>query len=277
MTPSLKWAVALWLGAASMSQAATVVAGNSTAIAPSSTSWAWDGSEHAELRAALEDSANFGPNGQDGRDSFTTIDLVSADTASLAGVDIFVSSWWRDVQTVPFEADIVDWFLAGGDLLLLQDGANRDGISARLGFETINGGVSQNTVSGVLANGPHGVVSEVSQAGSFGHFDNDIITGLGGEIFGQNANGQATIVGFEEGAFGATSGRLLAFADVDLISGQLGGADFNPLNAKGTLALNAFSFLQDEQAIAPVPLPAGLPLMMAGLGGLALIRRRRQR
>ncbi len=277
MTPSLKWAVALWLGAASMSQAATVVAGNSTAIAPSSSSWAWDGTEHAELRAALEDGANFGPAGRDTSDTITTVNLVSADAASLAGVDIFVSSWWRDVQSAPFEADIVEWFLAGGDLLLLQDGTDRDGISTRLGFETIGGGAGQNTVSGVLANGPHGVVSEVSQAGSFGRFDNDVITGLGGEIFGQNSNGQATIVGFEEGAFGATSGRLLAFADVDLISGQLGGADFDPLNAKGTLALNAFSFLQADAAIAPVPLPAGLPLMVAGLGGLAFIRRRRQR
>ncbi|MQY41673.1 VPLPA-CTERM sorting domain-containing protein [Epibacterium sp. SM1969] len=260
-----------------MSQAATVVAGNSTAIAPNSSSWAWDGTEHAELRAALEDGANFGPAGRDTSDTITTVDLVSADAASLAGVDIFVSSWWRDVQSAPFEADIVEWFLAGGDLLLLQDGTDRDGISTRLGFETIGGGAGQNTVSGVLANGPHGVVTEVSQAGSFGRFDNDVITGLGGEIFAQNSNGQATIVGFAEGAFGATSGRLLAFADVDLISGNFGGADFDPLNAKGTLALNAFSFLQADAAIAPVPLPAGLPLMVAGLGGLAFIRRRRRR
>lgn len=277
MTPSLKWAVALWLGAASMSQAATVVAGNSSGIASLSSAWSWDGREHAELRAALEDSANFGPAGRDTSDTITTVDLVSADAASLAGVDIFVSSWWRDVQSSPFETDIVDWFLAGGDLLLLQDSALHDGISTRLGFETENGSNAQNTISGALADGPHGTVTQTTQAGQAGHFDNDTVTALGGEIFGRNANGQATIVGFAEGAFGATSGRLLAFADVDLISGNNGGADFDPLNAKGTLALNAFSFLQADAAVAPVPLPAGLPLMVAGLGGLALIRRRRQR
>lgn len=256
--------------------AAVIIAGNSSPFAPASSVWSWDGSEHTELRAALEDPSNFGPAGIVQPQTISTVDLGAIDAASLAGVDVFVSSWWLETESAPFETDIVNWFLGGGDLVLLQDSPVRDGISTLLGFVTENGTTNPTTVSGVLGSGPFGAVGPVNQAGDIGHFDNASILGLGGDILGLDAAGQATIASFAPGLFSPTSGSLLAFGDVDLISGVFGGADFGPgINDKGRLALNAFASLSSVNATA-VPEPATVALLGIGLIGVGAIARRRR-
>ena len=45
-----------------------------------------------------------------------------------------------------------------------------------------------------------------------------------------------------------------------------------PASVNFTLALDLF---YDDGTTAPIPLPAGLPLLVAGLGGLAVFRKRR--
>ncbi|MGI9499577.1 MAG: PEP-CTERM sorting domain-containing protein [Geminicoccaceae bacterium] len=253
--------------------AAVIIAGNPSSLAPSSAGWSWDGFEHSELRSALEDPLNFGSGGIGGSQAISTVDLTIVDAASLAGVDVFVSSWWLDTESAPFDQDVVDWFLAGGDLVLLQDDPNRDGISTLLGFETQNGTSNPTTVSGALGNGPFGSVAPVNQAGNIGHFDNGTLTGLGGDILGLDAAGQATIVTFAPGTFSPTSGSLVALADVDLISGVFGGAEFGPgINDKGRLALNVFASLD---AVA-VPEPATVALIGIGLLGIGVVSRRRR-
>ncbi len=258
---------------------AVIVAGNSSAFASASGSWSWDGAQHAELRVALEDPANFGPAGIVQPQTISTVDLVSIDAPSLAGVDVFVSSYWEEGQSAAFETDIVNWFLGGGDLVLLQDASDRDGISSLLGFVTEDGSDNPTTVSGALGSGPFGSVTTVLQAGQIGHFDNATVLGLGGDILGLNDAGQATIASFSPGLFSPTSGSLLAFADVDLISGLFGGADFGPgINDKGRLALNAFASLSSINASSTaVPEPATVALLAVGLIGIGtVVRRRRQ-
>ena len=257
-------------------QAAIVVGGNPSSLSSLSGVWSWDGSEHSELRAALEDPANFGPGGIGGSETFQTVDLPTINAGTLSGIDIFVSSWWQESESSPFETDIINWFLNGGNLVLLQDDPDRDGLSTLLGFQTISGTSNPTTLGGgALGNGPFGAVGPVNQVGDIGHFDNLVIAALGGLIEGVDAAGQATVVSFAAGVLGPSAGALVALSDVDLISGFFGGADFSPLNDKGILALNAFAFLQAEHSTS-VPLPASLPLFVSALLvlGAATYRRR---
>ena len=260
-------------------QAAIIVSGNTLNFGDGSGTWSWDGTQHEELRGALEDATNFGPGGVVGPETVETVDLPDITPATLAGIDIFFGAWWREDQSEPYESTLVDWFLNGGNLILAQDATNRDGISSLLGFETIGGTSNPNTVTGALGSGPFGSVGPVDQAGTVGHFDNGVITGLGGTIFATNADGQATIVGFDAGVLGLNAGVLLAFADVDLISGLFGGADFGAgINDKGRLALNSFAWVIEnagEYGGPVVPVPAAAPLFLSALGGLAFFRRRR--
>lgn len=266
---SISFAIAASVGFSA--NATTVVAGNSASVSSASGAYSWDGAAHTGLRSALENPANFGPGGIDTADTIDTVDVATPNAAGLAGVDVFVSSWWQQGQSAPFEADIVSWFLGGGDLFLMQDGPDRDGISNQLGFATINGSANPNTF-GSIGSDPFGATGPVNQAGQIGYFDNALILGLGGEIFGTNANGQATAIGFAEGVLGANAGRLVAIGDVDMLA-------FNSftglLNAEETLGLNLFSYLLDAEAPSAVPLPAGLPLMLSAFGLFGLIRARR--
>jgi hypothetical protein len=132
----------------------------------------------------------------------------------------------------------------------------------------------------------------------------------GGQIFGDvlfGAGGANTLVlgPFEDGAgifskvsaheggtfevvfdVGFTLGDILAYRliadlfEMDLRAGS-GRFRFNALGAAGfTLegqryASAEFARFLGDNGVAPIPLPATLPLLLAGLGGLAVLRRRR--
>ena len=112
--------------------------------------------------------------------------------------------------------------------------------------------------------------SEGRNAGSFSRFGSDGITVLG------------TLIG------GGTISQVLTF---DGIASDNPATDFQTFALAGFGAVSAvqftafgrqdggYSFGFDDivvgEAVAPIPLPAGLPLLLAGLCGLALLRRRR--
>lgn len=72
---------------------------------------------------------------------------------------------------------------------------------------------------------------------------------------------------------------MTAFAGVTAMQFRL--AAFGSTNPVGTFDLEAvnsdYAFSLSGELAAPVPLPAGLPLLLAGLGGLAWLRRRATR
>ena len=85
-------------------------------------------------------------------------------------------------------------------------------------------------------------------------------------------------------AFGAPEVLLLGLQDCptdfsNCVVPGLGtfryGFDQHGLNFFQTVGISGLTFHVDDQ-VAPIPLPAGLPLLLAGLGGLGLIARRKR-
>jgi len=193
------------------------------------------------------------------------VDLAAINAVTLATIDVFVSSWWRDTESAASEAAIQTFFLGGGDLVLLNDAPDRDGIAELLGIPTITTTVNPNSGGATLFDGPFGTVAPVNQLGQVGHLTAADVTANGGFSCGTNALGQVTIACWNPGAYAPGAGAMIIAADVDLISAG-GGAVFAPLNDKGTLALNIFAF---------VPEPGTGLLVGLGLTALATHRRRR--
>lgn len=113
--------------------------------------------------------------------------------------------------------------------------------------------------------------SEGRNAGPFARFGSTGIEVVGRFAAGGTISQALTFDGIasDDGAADFQSFALTGFEGLSsaTISGSGGG-------------LNGYSFGFDDlvveaAAIAPVPLPAGLPLLVAGLGALGLLRRRR--
>lgn len=262
---------------------AYVVGGASGTIASNSGQWAWDGGYLAGFRAALENPANFGPAGIVNR-SITTTNLGVVDSTTLAGLDMFVGAWNEDSQAAGYAAAVRNFFLAGGDLFLLQDDAGHDALGAILGITT---SASTGTVSNggaPLFQGPFGNATDVTQHYLVGQLDETAINALGGTVAGRNADNQVTSAYWRAGDYAAGAGSLFVIADIDMIATTLGsnsacpaalcGADYAAMNSNAIYALNTFSFLQQNGG-NPVPVPGSVPLVAMGLGLLALTQRRR--
>ncbi len=255
------------------SHAAYVIAGNNLSAGSTSSGWAWDGNQHVEFRQALENTSNFGPGGTVTQ-AISTLDLgTNINTTSLQGVDLFISSWWHESSSAMYQASLLHFFFNGGDLMLFQDSSDRDGLGAALGFATTNTNISQQTAfNTIIANGPFGPAAPISTAGHSGKLDGFDVMLAGGTICGVGRNGDITMACWDDGVLAPGSGSLTIATDIDLISGLFGGANFNPLNDKGRIALNIVDFHIDPVV---VPVPAAIWLFGSGLAGLVAVSRRR--
>lgn len=261
-----------------------VVGGMTQAATPNSGDWAWNGSYLGGLRSALENPANFGPAGVVNR-RITTVDLATADAASLAGVDMFVATWIADVDlTAPQVSAITSFFLGGGDLFLLQDDSAHDPIGAALGLFTSASTGSPSNGGAPLYSGPFGVAANVQQNYLVGQLDPVAIAALGGTVAGTNAEGQVTSAYWAAGTFAAGAGALFINADIDMVATTTAcglpvcGANYAPLNDNGIFALNTFAFIQENggNPPPPIPEPGTYALMLLGLAGIGVAVRRRQ-
>lgn len=259
-------------------QAAYVVGGAAQALIPSSSSWAWDGAYMAPFRAALEDPNNFGPTGIVNR-SVSTTTLGSVNAASLSGVNMFVGTWITDADASAMQAAVMNFFLSGGDLWLLQDDAGHDGLGSALGISTTASNGSPSNGGAPLFNGPFGTAIDVQQLYLVGQLDETAILARNGTVSGRNAANQVTSAYWRAGEYAAGAGALFITADIDMIASTPGvcgqpvcGASYSPLNSNGIYALNTLSFLQSNGG-SRVPEPGTLAL--AGLA-LALVARRRR-
>ncbi|MGK0372160.1 MAG: MSHA biogenesis protein MshQ [Glaciecola sp.] len=204
--------------------------------------WSWDGYYITEWRAAMENPAFFGTNGVVTR-SIEAVNLSSLNASSLSTVDAFVATWWSVSDSSPFHGDIINFFLSGGDLVLMQDYTTHDGIGTALGIETTNGMTNPSSVSSPLQNGPFGAVSPFTINDGETHFSNSTIISLGGTICGVDGAGRATIACWERGQFSEGAGKLVIINDTEFITTINNEATYNPLNNKGRLALNLLDFL----------------------------------
>ena len=219
-----------------------VIAGNSSPISPNNQSWAWDNLQPSEFRAAVEDTNNFGSSGVVDQ-AVVTIDLTTLNASTLTNVDAFIASWWLDADSNAYGSVLRDFLLAGGDLVLLQDDSGHDAIGSFLGFPTIDGSSSPTTVTSPFQEGPFGAVGSLTHVGQFGYLDTNNVTNNGGTVCGTDSNGRTTIACWDEGEFAPGAGQLVITTDVDYITGDFGGANYDPLNAKGTFGLNLVDFL----------------------------------
>jgi hypothetical protein len=269
-------------GCAGLAQA-YVVGGASGASASNSGGWAWDGLYLQNFRAALENPANFGPAGVVNR-TITTTNLAVVDSTTLAGLDMFVGAWNEDSQAAGYATAVRNFFLAGGDLFLLQDDSGHDALGAILGIST---SASTGTVSNggaPLFQGPFGNATNVTQHYLVGQLDETAVNNLGGTVAGRNANNQVTSAYWRAGEYAAGAGSLFVIADIDMIATTLNsnsacpvalcGADYAAMNSNAIYALNTFSFLQQNGG-SRVPVPGSVPLVALGLGLLALGQRKR--
>jgi hypothetical protein len=194
--------------------------------------------------------------------------LSSIAAADLAQVDGFIALWWADAETAPSEATaVVDFFLAGGDLILLQDNSTHDAIGEQLGIPTAtasDGSVSNGGVP--LFDGPFGSAVDVAQSGIIGQLSATDVSSNGGTVGATNASGQITAAYWNRGDYAAGAGRLLIVSDTDMWATTT--ATYAPLNDNGIFALNSTRF---------VPEPSLLLLQAAGLGVLGLLAWRRRR
>lgn len=265
--------VALALVSMSVSAAhATYIVGGPTADLQSSNgSYKWQGPGNlVEFRNALENPANFGPGGIVN----TTVDTVDVDMSpgSLAGLDGFIVPWWHTNESDAYEQQIVDFFLAGGDLWLLQDSSGRDGVGALLGIPTV-GQTNITPVSGTapLFSGPFGTATTVTQGGGEeGYLDQQDVADHFGTVVARNTEDQVIAAVWRPGEYAAGAGSLIVVADIDMFTTR---ANFGTMNDNAIFTLNAFAFLATAQ---DVPEPAPLALLGFGLMAMAVYRRRKQ-
>jgi hypothetical protein len=223
----------------------------------------------AGYRAAAEDPSNFGPAGVVMAQSITTTNLSSVTAATLAQLDGFVASFWADSDTTAAEATaVIDFFLAGGDLILLQDDSAHDAIGEQLGIPTsLSDGLASNGGT-PLFEGPFGSASNVAQSDTTGQLSVTDVFSHGGGAGATNGSGQITAAYWNRGDYALGAGRLLIIADVDMWATT--NATYAPLNDNGTFALNGTHFTL-------LPEPGALWQLGPGIGLLALLSGRRRR
>jgi len=262
--------------------AAAALASSGTALAQpyvfgglsGTDSWSWGGVGLDDLRGAVANPMNFGPGGTVGW-SATTTQFSSLTPDALAAIDCFVAPAVWEWQYTPSQITMVrDWFLAGGDLLLMNDRFDFDSIGEALGLPTTDGpgfgsGVFTATVTGPspLSNGPFGGVSTFDQQYSVGHLTPAHVVAANGQIAATNTMGVAAAF-WDRGAFGPAAGRMVIVSDVDVFTdrtGYSGGSDYAVMNANAVFSLNTMAFF------VPAPGVSGVVL----LGASMFLRRRR--
>ena len=245
------------------------ISGNSRPFSMNNSNWAWDGSELAPFRSAAENPAYFGPNGLI-KTTVDTIDLASITASSLADIDAFIASWWTDGDSSTYRTTLQNWHLSGGDLVLLQDDAAHDAVGAQLGFSTSGNSMGPTTISGPLQSptGPFGTVDPLAQIGEFGSLNETAVIAARGTACGRDSSGRITVACWGEGEFAPGAGKLVIATDVDFITGNFGGASYNPVNDKGRFGLNLVAFLLSKYQSKPV---AHLAFEQSGWNGAGVI------
>jgi len=210
--------------------------------------WSWTGGGQAAFRGALKNPVNFGPSGKV-KTAVADFELLDVNPASLALVDCFVAPADLDSRYTQQDLfNIEQFFLNGGDLLLMNDGANYDAIGSFLGVPSSQNDLTDTTGSGKpLFSGPFGTVSAVKHQGLNGLLAADDVLAKGGALIGSNGGGP-TIAFWPRNRYAPGAGALIIVSDVDTVAspgnGYQGGmANYQTMNPNAVMALNAVATL----------------------------------
>lgn len=223
-------------------EAQFVIGGPASSLTPASSDWSWNGGVNVQpYRNALQDPLHFGAGPVP--ISITTTDLAVIDANTLAGVDAFIASWWSDSDAPATAVNaIVQWFLNGGHLILYQDSSSYDPIGQALGLPTsLSSDGSLSNGQEPFFDGPFGMAAGIMQWGSVGQLSAADIQAHNGNVGGTNQGGQVTSAYWNAGEYAAGAGRLVIFADVDMMSSKT--STYAPLNENGKFSLNGAAFL----------------------------------
>jgi hypothetical protein len=174
-----------------------------------------------------------------------------------------------------------DFFLAGGDVFLLQDDSGHDALGTALGISTTASTGSVSNGGAPLFDGRFGTAANVTQHYLTGQLDEAAILANNGRVGGRNEEGQVTSAYWRAGEYAPGAGSLFIIADIDMIATTTAcglaicGADYAAMNANAIYALNTFSFLQSNGG-NPGSVSAPGTLVLAGSALLLLGRLRRK-
>ncbi len=193
------------------------------------------------LAQAVRDPATFGPAGPvQRRVAFTELDTLTPDL--LAHLTAVVMPWVHDADAAPYAATLRDYFLAGGNLWLLQDDFLHDPIGHLLGVPTasaFNSPPRPTNGTAPVYDGPFGIASDVLQWITVGNLDANDVAARGGTIVGTATDGSGDTVAaaWDRGDYAPGAGRMVIATDVDAV--------FLPNSppANRTWALNTIAFL----------------------------------
>lgn len=227
--------------------------------------WSLDSANMTGFRGAITGGTYFGTSGTVAT-NITISDQSLINGTSLSSVNGFMVPWWNNTQSSPYQATLLSAFNSGMDLWILADDSSHNGVLTALGITlSIASGTPSNGVAPFFI-GPFGTAANTLTSGNFAQFDTNNITSLHGLIGGTNTTGENTIAYWPRNTFSATSGALLVFSDVDMISNFT--AQYAPLNPNGILALNSMAWLTSGASAIPEPSTYalfGLGCVVAGL------------
>lgn len=220
--------------------------GVSCAAAPANFGfYCFDGFGFGGYLEALAAPGNFGPTGTVPT-QVTTRAVSAFSPADLADIDGLVVPWWATADAAPHVPAVTDYFLAGGDLIILADNPGNDPVNAALGLPTQSQTMATSTASGnaPLFAGPFGTATAVTQFIAASHLDTTTVVLRGGRVVGTNPAGQVVAAVWDRGTYAPGAGRLVIVTDVDmLVAGQ---AVYEPIasrNDNGRFGLNTTAFL----------------------------------
>lgn len=259
-----------WLSPAASAQ--VYVFGTPNA-ALNSDGWALASPNMEGFRNAISNPANFGADAIVNV-PISVLHLSEVTPGSLVGLDGFLSPWWSNTQSAPFQPAVLAAFAEGMDLWLLEDDAAHSPFGPALGITAASANGSPSNGSEPLFAGPFGNATNVKTFGAYAQFDAATVAAKGGIVAGTNSAGQITVVYWPKGTYAPGSGALVLFSDVDMISNWMEMPYTPALNDNGILGLNTMAWL--ATGALPIPEPGTYVLLGLGLPLILFLCRRRR-